>query len=82
MNNEQERFVNVMADLISKYIDEIDLDSLPDPPKPERKSSGFLCFFGLMGKCPPKSFPLTFPRNISRFLGIKGCTTRDMRVKI
>lgn len=82
MNSEQERFVNVMADLISKYIDEIDLDSLPDPPKPERKSSGFFAFLGFMGKYLPKRFSLAFPRNISRFLGIKGYTTRDMRVKI
>lgn len=31
-NIDFDRFINVMADLITKYADKIDLDSLPDPP--------------------------------------------------
>jgi len=32
MNDDYERFVDLLANLIVKYIDRIDLDSLPDPP--------------------------------------------------
>lgn len=49
---EFERFINVMADLIEKYADKLDLDSLPDPPKPTvEKTVGFLSFWWQMGEC-------------------------------
>lgn len=54
---EFERFINVMADLIAKYADKIDLDSLPDPPKPTvEKIVGFLSFWWQMGKYSVKGF--------------------------
>lgn len=40
---ELERFANLLKRLIEKYIDKIDLDSLPDPPRPTiDKVVGFL----------------------------------------
>ena len=30
-----ERFADLMANIIAKYINRIDLDSLPEPPRPE-----------------------------------------------
>lgn len=32
MEDDMQRFANLLADLITKYIDRLDLDSLPDPP--------------------------------------------------
>lgn len=32
MNDDLERFADLLANLIAKYIGQIDLDSLPDPP--------------------------------------------------
>lgn len=52
MNNniDFDRFINVMADLITKYADKIDLDNLPDVKMPEagtsKVSASFLHLWG------------------------------------
>lgn len=43
-----ERFINVMADLITKYADKIDLDSLPDVQMPEAEITEISAFFIFM----------------------------------
>ena len=48
-NVDFDRFINVMADLITKYADKIDLDSLPDVEMPEAETSKVSAFFGLYG---------------------------------
>ena len=46
-----DRFINVMADLITKYADKIDLDSLPDIEMPEAETSKVSAsFLRLWGK--------------------------------
>lgn len=46
-----DRFINVMADLITKYADKIDLDSLPDVEMPEAETSKVSAsFLRLWGK--------------------------------
>jgi len=34
MNNEVDRLADLFANLIEKYADKIDLDNLPQPPRP------------------------------------------------
>ena len=45
-----ERFINVMADLITKYADKIDLDSLPDVQMPEAEITEISAFFYFYGR--------------------------------
>lgn len=52
MDMDLERFADLLTGLIEKYATKIDLDSLPDPPRPEeqktsvffRKKIAFLMF--------------------------------------
>lgn len=37
-HTEIDRFAELLANLIEKYADKIDLDTLPDPPKPTNES--------------------------------------------
>lgn len=34
MDNEIDRLADLLANLIEKYAEELDLESLPDPPRP------------------------------------------------
>lgn len=47
-----ERFINVMADLITKYADKIDLDSLPNVQMPEAEIKEISAFFYFMEAIP------------------------------
>jgi len=38
LHTEIDRFAELLANLIEKYADKIDLDTLPDPPKPTNES--------------------------------------------
>lgn len=67
-----ERFINVMADLITKYADKIDLDSLPDVEMPEAETSKVSASFSFMGKILAEYFWNVKYRNISRFFSKKG----------
>lgn len=67
-----DRFINVMADLITKYADKIDLDSLPDVEMPEAETSVSASFFAFIGKWSAEYFKAEKYRNISVFLGLKG----------
>ena len=55
-----ERFINVMADLITKYADKIDLDSLPDVQMPEAEITEISAFFILWKKYLHKFFGTNF----------------------
>ena len=45
MDMDLERFADLLTGLIEKYANKIDLDSLPDPPRPEidKISGSFAC---------------------------------------
>lgn len=67
-NIDFDRFINVMADLITKYADKIDLDSLPDIEMPEAETSKVSAsFFAFMWKISVKWFWGSKYRNISIF---------------
>ena len=69
-----ERFINVMADLITKYADKIDLDSLPNVQMPEAEIKEISAFFILWKKYLHKKFWYSFLGNISTFFNKKGYT--------
>ena len=74
MNNniDFDRFINVMADLITKYADKIDLDNLPDVKMPEAGTSKVSAlFFAFMGKISVKCFKGAKYRRISVFFSKK-----------
>lgn len=62
-----ERFINVMADLITKYADKIDLDSLPDVQMPEAEITEISAFFYFMEQIPAKILGHGNLREISMF---------------
>lgn len=67
-----ERFINTMADLITKYADQINLDELPDIEMPKAETMKVSAsFFVSMGKCSGRWFCSEKIRNISVFFGIK-----------
>lgn len=46
MDDDLQRLANLLGDILEKYADRIDLDSLPDPPRPTTNNVVGLLFFG------------------------------------
>ena len=81
-NVDFDRFINVMADLITKYADKIDLDSLPDVEMPEAETSKVSAsFLLLLGKILAIYFEVVKYRNISSFFNKKGVQATDWEIE-